>query len=73
VTAIHSNPRIARLNRTVVGYRNEWIILATTPAEGFTAIQEVEQQGSPPEVMGQVNLSSRLDVETFTSALTVQG
>jgi hypothetical protein len=34
VTAIHSNPRIARLNRTVVGYRDQWIILATTPAEG---------------------------------------
>jgi hypothetical protein len=33
----------------------------------------VKQQGSPPKVMGQVNLSSRLDVETFTSALTVQG
>jgi hypothetical protein len=73
VSAIHSNPRIARLNRTSMGYRDEWIIVATTPTEGFTALHEVEQLGSPPRVMDHVSLNSLLDVETFASSLTVQG
>jgi len=73
MTAIHSHPRITTLERCAAQRRDEWIIYATTPSEGFTALHEIDQADTVPRVLERISLRTSLDVEIFSSSLIVNG
>ncbi len=65
MTTIFSNPRVATLTRPLQVGRDEWIIVATTPIDGFTALHEVDQGDSVPSVVEQITLKTAWELEVF--------
>jgi hypothetical protein len=56
MTTIFSDPHVATLTRPFKGGHEEWIIVATTPANGFTALHEVARRGSIPSLVEQISI-----------------
>ncbi len=73
MTTIFSNPRVATLARPLRVGREEWIIAATTPSEGFTALHEMEQGASVPTVVEQITIKTRWELEVFRTDLVGHG
>jgi hypothetical protein len=73
MTTIFSNPRVATLNRPLKVGREKWIIVATTPINGFTALHELDQGDSVPSVVEQITIQSRWELEVFRADLVGHG
>lgn len=53
--------------------REEWMIVATTPCDGFTALHEVDQGDSVPSVVEQITIETRWELEVFRTDLVCHG
>lgn len=73
MTTIFSNPRVATLARPLKRGREEWIIVATTPVNGFTALHEVDQGGAVPAVVEQITIQTAWELEVFRMNLIGRG
>jgi hypothetical protein len=73
MTTVFSNPRVATLARPLKGGREEWIIVATTPVHGYTALHEVDQRGAVPAVVEQITIETTWELEVFRTDLVSHG
>lgn len=73
MTTIFSHLCVATLTRPLKRGREEWIIVATTPANGFTALHEVDRRGSIPSLVVQISISTSCELEVFRTDLVGHG
>ncbi|QVL53935.1 MAG: hypothetical protein KFB97_06320 [Cyanobium sp. M30B3] len=73
MTTLFSNPRVATLARPLLVGREKWIIVATTPSDGFTALHEVDQGDSVPSVVEQITIKTAWELEVFRTDLVGHG
>ena len=73
MSTIFSNPRVATLSRTYCSGMDVWIIVATTPVDGFTALHEVDLDNTVPAVIETITISTSWELEIFRADLNDRG